>query len=236
MEVKDLYKKFKTFELQKISFNLERGKITGFMGTNGSGKTTTIKLILGLMQKNSGSIKIFGQELEKNESLIKQRIGVVFDGGYFYDKFTIGEMKSIVAPAYKNWSDKTFDDYMDEFGLLKSQKIETLSKGMKMKFAIALALSHDAQLLIMDEPTSGLDPQVRNEITNIFMQVMKDKSKAIFYSTHITSDLDKTADNIILINKGQIILSGSKESIIRDYKISHGVNEINLEDIMLSKI
>ena len=172
LEVSGLNKRYGDFALKDISFYLPDGCITGFVGINGAGKTTTLRSILGLTNKVSGNIKFFGMDMDGNESKIKDRIGIVLDEGCFYDELTLSEMKNVIAPAYRNWREQDFTDYMEQFSLNPKQKINTLSKGMRMKYALALALSHKAELLIMDEPTSGLDPLVRSQILNI----LKDKS------------------------------------------------------------
>lgn len=214
LEVSKLRKEYKQFKLDDVSFSLKEGCITGFIGINGAGKTTTIKSILGLVLKDGGSIKLFGKEFDKNEKELKNRIGVVLDDGYFYENMTIREMKDAIAPAYSSWDEAAFKNYVSRFKLKSNQTIATLSKGMRMKYAIALALSHHADLLIMDEPTSGLDPLVRSELMNILLEFMKEEGKTVFFSTHITSDLDKVADELILINKGQMILSGEKDILL----------------------
>ena len=164
LEISKLNKSYTNFSLTDVSFSLPDNSITGFIGVNGSGKTTTIRSILGLVKFNSGIIKLFGQDINKNIKTLKERVGVVLDEGGFYEEFSMSEMKGIVAPAYKNWQEQDYKDYMEQFGLNPKQKISTLSKGMKMKFSLALALSHKAELLIMDEPTSGLDPLIRSQI------------------------------------------------------------------------
>ncbi|WBW95781.1 ABC transporter ATP-binding protein [Oceanirhabdus sp. W0125-5] len=214
LEVKGLKKDFDTFCLDNVSFSLREGCITGFIGINGAGKTTTIKSILGLVLKDAGSIKLFGKDIHKNEGELKNHIGLVLDEGYFYEDMTVKEMKSVIAPAYSNWDESIFKSYIKLFQLQLNQKISTLSKGMRMKFALALALSHHADLLIMDEPTSGLDPLVRSELMNILLEFMKEDGKSVFFSTHITSDLDKVADELILIDKGKIILRDEKDVLL----------------------
>ncbi len=226
LEVESLRKSYNNFVLDDISFSLHKNSITGFIGTNGSGKTTTIKLILGLALKDYGSIRLFGKDISKCEREVKNRIGVVLDEGYLYDDLTINEMKSIVAPSYNNWDDTLFYRNIESFKLQKNQKISSLSKGMRMKFSIALAISHHAELLIMDEPTSGLDPLVRSDLLKILSDFMED-GKSVFFSTHITSDLDKIADRLILINKGQIIFSEEKKILFEKYaKVSGNIKEL----------
>ncbi|WP_019419783.1 ABC transporter ATP-binding protein [Paenibacillus sp. OSY-SE] len=222
LEVKGLKKDLGTFSLQDVSFSLLEGCITGFIGLNGAGKTTTIKTILGLVLKDSGSIEFFGKDMNLNERELKNHIGIVFDEGYFYEELTLAEMKSIIAPAYSNWEESVFHKYMEHFGLPLNQKISTLSKGMRMKYAIALALSHHADILIMDEPTSGLDPLVRSELMEILLDFMGNGGKGVFFSSHITSDLEKVADVLILIDKGRIILSEEKDVLLDTHGLVKG--------------
>lgn len=222
LEVSDLSKSFANFNLNHVNFSLKEGCITGFIGINGSGKTTTIKTILGLILKDTGSITFLGKELADHERELKNRIGVVLDDGYFYEEMTLKEMKSVIAPAYTNWDDAIFQSYMNKFKLQVNQKISTLSKGMRMKYAIALALSHHADLLIMDEPTSGLDPLVRSELMDILLDFMKEEGKSVFFSTHITSDLDRIADMLILIDKGNILFNEEKDQLLETHAIVKG--------------
>lgn len=214
LKVEGLNVKLGAFGLQDVSFTLPEGCITGFIGINGAGKTTTIKSILGLMLKDSGKIQLFGKDMDKNERELRNRIGIVFDEGYFYEDLTMAEMKSVLAPAYSDWDNRIFNRYIEQFQLNLNQKISTLSKGMRLKYAIALALSHHADLLIMDEPTSGLDPLTRSEIMDILLAFMEQEGKSVFFSTHITSDLDKVADMLILINNGKIIFNEDKDHLL----------------------
>ncbi len=222
LEVNGLKKDFGTFRIDNVNFSLQEGCITGFIGINGAGKTTVIKSILGLVIKDAGSFKLFGKEMDKNERELKNRIGIVLDEGYFYENMTMQEMKSIIAPAYSKWDESVFKSYIESFKLKLNQKISTLSKGMRMKYGIALALSHHADLLIMDEPTSGLDPLVRSELMDILLEFIKEEGKSVFFSTHITSDLDKVADVLILIDKGKIILSEEKDILLDTHGLVKG--------------
>lgn len=222
LEVSGLNKSYKDFSLTDVSFTLPEDCITGFIGINGAGKTTTIRTILGLAQKASGTIKVFGKDIEKNEQKIKNRIGVVLDEGCFYDDLTMAEMKSIIAPAYTEWSERDFRSYMDRFSLNPRQKISSLSKGMRMKYALSLALSHKADLLIMDEPTSGLDPLIRSQLLEIMTDYMKQGGKGVFFSTHITSDLDKVADMIILIHNGKVQFEKERDYLLDNYRLVKG--------------
>lgn len=226
LKVKNLSKKFKKFELSNVSFELKPGYIMGFIGPNGAGKSTTIKLIMNLLKKDSGSIELFGKDHVKFEREVKNRIGFVYDENYFYEGLTIKQMKSIIAPFYSEWDDNTFDKYINDFNLDPKMKIKALSKGMKMKFSLSLALSHNADLIIMDEPTSGLDPVFRREILDILYDIIQDEEKSIFFSTHITTDLEKIADYITFINDGQIVFSKSKDDVLESYAIVKGGNDL----------
>lgn len=225
LEVSNLNKSYGRFALSDVSFTIPKGCITGFIGANGAGKTTTLKSILGLVKKDSGNISVFGENIETHEMDIKNRIGVVLDESSFYETLSMEKMKNIVSPAYSKWDDNTFYDYMKRFGLDPSQKISTLSKGMKMKYSLALALSHNAELLFMDEPTSGLDPLVRNQFLDILREYMEDGEHSIFFSTHITSDLDKVADLLILIDDGKIVFSEEKDLLLEKHHIVKGDNK-----------
>ena len=211
LEVSGLNKRYGDFALKDISFYLPDGCITGFVGINGAGKTTTLRSILGLTNKVSGKIK--------------DRIGIVLDEGCFYDELTLSEMKNVIAPAYRNWCEQDFIDYMEQFSLNPKQKINTLSKGMRIKYALALALSHKAELLIMDEPTSGLDPLVRSQLLNILKDYMGKGGKGVFFSTHITSDLEKIADMLIMIDGGEIVFQEEKDQLLDSYRIIKGSTE-----------
>jgi ABC-2 type transport system ATP-binding protein len=226
LEITNLRKEYEDFTLKDISLNLQRGFIMGFIGPNGAGKSTTIKLILNLINRDGGTIKVFGMDNIEYETQVKNRIGFVLDENFFYDEITVNEMKKIIASFYKRWDDKTFENYMKKFELPYNKKIKELSKGMKMKFSLATALSHNAELLILDEPTSGLDPVVRNELMDILSDVIQDENKAIFFSTHITSDLDKIADYVTFINNGEIIFSTAKDDILENYGLVKGPNEL----------
>lgn len=219
LEIKGLKKEYKDFSLHDISFSLPMDCITGFIGVNGAGKTTTLKAILNLIPKESGSVQIFGMDMDTNEKAIKERIGIVLDDGGFYDELNLSEMKSIIASAYKSWDELEYKKYLDRFSLNPKQKISTLSKGMRMKYALALALSHKAELLIMDEPTSGLDPLIRSQLLDILKEFMAKGGHGVFFSTHITSDLDKIADMLIMIDGGRIVFQEEKDILLDNYRI-----------------
>ncbi len=224
LQVRNLSKEFKGFKLDNISFSMEKGFIMGFIGPNGAGKSTTIKLIMNLLRKDAGEILVFGKDHIRHEKEIKNRIGFVYDENYYYEELTPLQMKRVVAPLYKNWDDNTFTNYMSRFELPLNKQIKDLSKGMKMKYSLAIALSHNADLLIMDEPTSGLDPIVRRELLDILTSVSREENKGVFFSTHITSDLDRVADFITFINEGKIVFSSAKDDVLENYCLVKGAN------------
>jgi ABC-2 type transport system ATP-binding protein len=226
LEVENLTKKYENFTLDNINFKLEPGYIMGFIGPNGAGKSTTIKLIMNLIKKDGGEIKIFGKDYRKYEKQVKDRIGFVYDENYYYQDLTIKQMKNIVASFYSRWDNDIFNKYIEDFELNPKAKIKTLSKGMKMKFSLAIALSHNADLILMDEPTSGLDPVFRREILDILYNVIQDENKSIFFSTHITTDLEKIADYITFLNQGKVVFSEPKDDVLESYKIVKGETKL----------
>ncbi|CCQ96324.1 ABC transporter related protein [[Clostridium] ultunense Esp] len=231
LEVKNLSKSFGDFALDGVSFSLPQGYIMGFIGPNGAGKSTTIRILLGLLKRDGGDVKILGQDPILQSEEIKQRIGVVFDENYLYETLTLLDMKRVVAPFYKRWDEARFREYIDRFSLPLHKKIKDLSKGMKMKFALSLALSHHADLLILDEPTSGLDPVVRSEFLDILQELMEDEGKSVFFSTHITSDLERIADYITLIDGGKIRFSMTKDEMMERYSLVKGGRELLTESM-----
>ena len=237
LDVTGLNKSYDSFSLKDVSFSLPEGCITGFIGINGAGKTTTLRSILGLAKGVTGSIRFFGMDMEENEWQIKDRIGVVLDSGGFYEDLSLNEMKKILAPAYSSWCEEDYRSYLERFSLNPKEKIKNLSRGMKVKYALALALSHKAELLIMDEPTSGLDPLSRSQLLNVLRDYMEQGGKGVLFSTHITSDLDKIADMLIMINQGRIVFQGEKDALMDRYRIIKGskgdLNE-NIRSLFLS--
>ncbi len=226
LEVNNLKKDFQDFSLKGISFSLQRGYIMGFIGPNGAGKSTTIKLILNLLKRDDGEIKVFGLDNLQNEKEIKNRIGFVLSENNFYDELTVAETRRIIAPIYRDWDQNVFQQYLSDFALPANKKVGELSGGMKMKLSLAFALSHHAELLILDEPTSGLDPIVRSELLEILSTIIQDEQKSVFFSTHITSDLDKNADYITFINDGELVLSSPKDDLIENYGLVRGAKEL----------
>ncbi len=222
IEIKNLTKEYEDFKLDNISFSLDRGYIMGFIGENGAGKTTTIKLIMNLLKRDEGEIEIFGKDNIDNEREIKERIGFVYDECFYYENISIKDNEKIISGFYKSWNTKVFENYLRKFNLNKKQKVKELSKGMKMKFAIALALSHNAEFLILDEPASGLDPVMRRDILDVFQEVIQDEKVGILISSHIISDLEKISDYITYIQKGKIVFSKATSELMEEYKIIKG--------------
>lgn len=236
LNVEDLSKSYEDFTLNNINLNIPKGCIMGLVGENGAGKTTTIKLILNSIKRDKGNIKIFGLDNIKNQIEIKERVGVVLDENNFYDDLNPNDISKIMSNIYKNWDNDTFLDYLKQFNIPRKKILKEFSKGMKMKLSIAVALSHNPDFLILDEPTSGLDPIVRNEILDIFLDFIQDEEKSILFSTHITGDLDKIADYITFIHKGEIIFSKEKDDLINDYGLikcgNADFNKIDNRDII----
>jgi len=230
LEVTKLQKKYPSFELKEISFSLEEGKITGFIGRNGAGKSTTLKSLFNYIHPDSGEIAFFGKDFLENELEIKQEVGLVFGGINYYSKKKIKTITSINKRFYKNWDDSAYCQYMKLFFLDENKTPSELSEGMKVKFALVLALSHNAKLLILDEPTSGLDPVSRDELLDVFINLCE-QGITILFSTHITSDLEKCADNIIYIKNGQILENGNMKNFISSYKALQLKEEEITEDI-----
>lgn len=235
IEIQNLCKSFKDFSLNNISFSLPVGYIMGFVGQNGAGKTTTIRMILNMINRDGGEIKIFGLDNVRDEQKIKQDIAVVFDDIYFVDSWKVREVERAIKGFYSNWSSKLFNQYISSFHLPMDKKVKELSRGMRMKLMLAVAMSHEAKLLLLDEPTSGLDPVARDELLEILSKYIADGQKSILFSTHITSDLEKIADYITLIDHGNIFYSGTKDDLLESYCIVRGGSR-DLSDSLKEKI
>ena len=220
IEISNLRKQYKNFLLNDISFSVPGGFVCGFIGENGAGKTTTLKLILGMAIKNGGNIKVFGKSAD--DVSLKEDIGVLFEQPYYQEDWTPIDIEKVLCPFYRKWSSSAFHQYLERFSLDPKQKYKTMSRGMKMKLGMAVTLAHDAKLLLLDEPTSGLDPVGRNEMLEIFRNYMVKENRTIFFSTHITSDLEKIADYITYIKNGSILYSGLKEDLIEKYCLIRG--------------
>lgn len=230
IKVENLSKSFPSFALKNISFSLPSGYILGFIGRNGAGKTTTLKCILNLASADSGTINIFGKDLKEHETEIKQKIGCsIGEAGYYRTK-KVGTLIDVYKTFYKDFNESTLNELLTRFKIDKKKKISTLSTGMNIKLTVALALSHNAKLLILDEPTSGLDPISRQELVDIFRDFIGGGERSILFSTHITSDLDGCADYIIMIHDGEIILNAAKDDIIDGHRLIAGkINQLTGE-------
>ena len=217
LTLENVNKKYPTFSLKDVSFSIKPGEIMGFIGRNGAGKTTTLKCIMNLIHFESGKISAFGKDMSDNELENKQRIGFALSELNYYPNKTIGQLMDVTKRFYKDFDEQKFEQVCKMFNLDKNKKLEELSSGMKVKYSVAIALSHKAELLILDEPTSGLDPVSRDEVLDIFREIVKNGERAILFSTHITSDLDKCASNITYIHNGEIMYSGTKKDFVNSY-------------------
>ena len=226
--VKNLTKKYEKFILDDISFTIPKGYIMGFIGENGAGKTTTIKSLLNVIKKDNGSVYVLGKDIDQHEIEVKKDIGFV-SGESFYPKSKLKDITKVYKRFYSKWDESVYQTYIDVFDLDEDKRVDELSKGMKMKYSIALALSHHAELLILDEPTSGLDPVMRDNLLDIFQSIVEDGEVSILFSTHITSDLEKCADYITFIKDGKLIESYSKDDLLDKYRIVNGTKEQLLE-------
>ncbi len=222
LEVKNLSKRYPSFHLRDVSFSLDTGYIMGFVGSNGAGKTTTLKSILNLVYKDGGDVKMLGRDFTENEIELKQEIGFMFGGVDYYIKSRISKITDVVRRFYKNWDNDIYVKYMKRFDIDEDKKVEELSHGMRVKYSLVLALSHNAKLLILDEPTSGLDPVARDDLLELFQELIEGGERSILFSTHITSDLEKCADFITYIQDGRIIESRSKDDLIAAYRLVKG--------------
>ncbi|MGL4338622.1 MAG: ABC transporter ATP-binding protein [Turicibacter sp.] len=237
IEVKGISKKYSNFQLNELNLVVPKGYIVGLIGANGAGKSTTIKSILNLVRPDQGSVSIFGLDMTQHELTIKQEIGIVMDESHFPEQLKPKDISLMMKHIYTQWDMPLFDSYLERFNIPRNQIIKEFSKGMKMKLSLATALSHHPRLLILDEPTSGLDPIVRNEILDLFLEFIADEDHSILLSSHITSDLEKVADYITFIHKGNLIFSESKDSLLNDYTIIKcGESDFNQMDknIMIS--
>lgn len=240
IEIRNLTVKYDGFTLDNISFDVAKGSIMGFIGQNGAGKTTTIKALLNIIKRNAGTVRMLGMDNIEDEIAIKEQIAAVFDELPFHDMLTAKNINIILRDLYKEWDSDVFKSYLDRLALPERKKIGEFSKGMKMKLQIAVALSHNAKLLIMDEATTGLDPVVRNECLDIFLEYLQDENHSILMSSHITTDLEKVADSVTFINKGKLLVTGYKDDVLE----KHGVikckkseyKEIDFSDIVSTRL
>lgn len=237
IEIKDLKKDLGSFSLKIDNLKIPKGFVTGFIGPNGSGKTTTIKLIMNMLNKDAGSIKFWGTEYKKENTDLKEKIGYVGDTSGYLQDAKISVIKKTISVFYKNWDEKIYEKYMKQFGLTEDKPYKELSKGQQKKFEIVMAMSHHPKLIIMDEPTANLDPLVRNEVLEILQERIEEDNVTVFFSTHITSDLDKIGDYLVFIYKGNIFLSGDKDTILQEHVIVKGKKQLlnkEIKDLFIS--
>jgi ABC-2 type transport system ATP-binding protein len=222
LDVHGLCKKYPGFELENINISLDEGYIMGFIGRNGAGKTTTIKSLLNIIHSDGGSICINGYSLEKNELAIRNIVGFVSGGIDFYPRTKLKKLTSVTKRFYTGWDEHRYKSLLERFEVDENKKVKELSAGMKVKYSLAVALSHNAKLLLLDEPTSGLDPAARDDLLCIFQEFIEDGTHSILFSTHITSDLEKCADYITYIKNGKILVSSDKDSFKQSYILVSG--------------
>lgn len=235
IEVKNLCKNYKDFSLRDISFSLPTGYIMGLVGQNGAGKTTTIRLMLNMTGRAGGEINLLGMDNLRDEQRIKQDVAVVLDENYFVQNWTVSEVEQALKPFYVHWNSAFYNQYTQQFRLPLDKKVKDLSRGMKMKLMLAVAIAHEARLLILDDPTSGLDPAARDELLEILSAYISDGEKSILFSTQITSDLEKIADYITLVDHGTVFYTGTKDDLIESFRMVKGGPE-DLTDLLKAKI
>ncbi|MBQ4464487.1 MAG: ABC transporter ATP-binding protein [Oscillospiraceae bacterium] len=225
LEIKNLNKSYGDFALKDVSFSLPKGYIMGFVGENGSGKTTTIRSILNMAKFDSGEIRVFGLDSVTDTIAIKERLGVVFDSLYLAEHLNVKQIERQIKPFYKDWQTEEFFRSIEEFDLPTDKKVGDFSKGMKMKLMIAVALSHKAELIILDEPTSGLDPVARDELLDILAEYIEDENRGVLFSTHITADVERIADYVTILHSGKVWFTGELNTLSEGYAVLKGAEE-----------
>ena len=221
LEINNLQKRYKGFALDGVSLSLSRGYILGLIGPNGAGKTTTIKILMNMVKRNGGEVQVFGLDPQKNAKRIKNRVGYLGEEQYFYGNKTVAWTGNFVSGFYDNWDTNTFQSLLTSFGLSRTKKTRELSKGMKVRFSLALALSHNPDLLILDEPTAGLDPVIRREVLELLRNKSKNEGKSVIISSHITDDIMRTADLVSFLIQGKIVLTSEKDELLSNWKRIH---------------
>lgn len=222
LEIRGLNKSYEDFALKDVSFVLPKGYIMGFVGQNGSGKTTTIRSILNMAKIDSGKITVFGLDSVTDTIAIKERLGVVFDSLYLAEHLNVKQIEDQLRPFYKDWDSKEFFRRIKAFELPDNKKVGEFSKGMKMKLMIAIALSHEAELIILDEPTSGLDPVARDELLDILTEYIEDENRGVLFSTHITADVERIADYVTILHNGRVWFTGLKDDLTEEFAVIKG--------------
>jgi len=235
LEISGLNKAYDDFSLKNVSFSLPKGFIMGFVGENGSGKTTTIRSILNMAKIDSGKITVFGLDSVTDTIAIKERLGVVFDSLYLAEHLNVKQIEQQLKPFYKDWDSKVFFSHIKEFDLPDKKKVGDFSKGMKMKLMIAIALSHKAELIILDEPTSGLDPVARDELLDILAEYIEDENRGVLFSTHITADVERIADYVTILHNGKVWYTGTKDELTESYAVIKGA-ESEIPSAMKEKL
>lgn len=230
LEIQNLNKGYKGFRLDDVSFSLPRGYIMGLIGPNGAGKTTIIKLIMNIIKRDSGKIRIFGDDNLKKEAQVKSRIGFVCDEPHFYEDVKLQDIKAAYSRFYDTWDDALFISLIEDFELPLKKKFKTLSQGMRIKFTLALALSHHPELLVMDEPTTGLDPVFRHQLLDRLSHFIENGQNSVLFSTHITSDLETTADFVTFVRKGRMMFSETLDDIRENWAVAKGGEELLSDD------
>ncbi len=225
LEIQGLCKAYDDFALKDVSFSLPKGFIMGFVGENGSGKTTTIRAILNMANIDSGKISVFGLDSVTDTISIKERLGVVFDSLYLAEHLNVRQIEQQLKPFYKDWNSEEFFSRIKEFDLPDNRKVGDFSKGMKMKLMVAVALSHKAELIILDEPTSGLDPVARDELLDILAEYIEDENRGVLFSTHITADVERIADYVTILHNGKVWYTGTKDELTESYAVIKGAEE-----------
>lgn len=235
LEINGLCKAYDDFSLKDVSFSLPKGYIMGFVGENGSGKTTTIRSILNMAKIDSGKISVFGLDSVTDTIAIKERLGVVFDSLYLAEHLNVKQIEQQLKPFYKDWDSEEFFHRIREFDLPDNKKVGDFSKGMKMKLMIAVALSHKAELIILDEPTSGLDPVARDELLDILAEYIEDENRGVLFSTHITADVERIADYVTILHNGKVWYTGTKDELTENYAVIKGAEE-DIPDALKEKL
>ena len=230
LEVRNLRKVYPAFTLQDVSFTVPAGSVTGLVGRNGAGKSTTLKSLLGLVHPDGGEVRFCGMDTAENEKAFKEEIGVVLGGIDFYPKKKLKTITAVTKKFYVNWDEAAYRRYMALFALDEQKRVDQLSNGMRVKYLIALALSHGARLLILDEPTSGLDPVSRDELVQLFKALVADGQRSVLFSTHITSDLEKCADAIVYIKEGKVYQAAP----MQEFMSTNADKGATLEDIIVA--
>ena len=224
IELRGLRKHYQNFTLGDLNLTLPMGCILGFIGENGAGKSTTIKAMLGLIRPDGGEIRLLGQDPTAHRGVMEE-VGVVLDSGFFPPEMNASQLSKALRRIYRNWDQEAYYQYLQRFEIPLGKKVKEYSRGMVMKYALAVALSHRAKLLLLDEATSGLDPIVRDDILDILYDFIQDEEHSVFLSSHITADLERIADDIAFLHKGQLLMTGEKDTLLETYGLLHCTRE-----------